>query len=189
MTKYLLLAVAFCCCLSCSRQERQQDADKEFLPFFDVKGFFQEEIDRLAAGGFQIRKTVTIDGQTDTKTLDSLDFSDELRIFLNSDINRVAWFDKYRVDSLYSGNSLERLTYTALEEKLKTREITIGFQDGQVEEMGVLNRIKTAIATAEQTLAYRPATGYSISSKQTIAFSKDRSFTVDVIFIEEEGGQ
>ena len=73
--------------------------------FFDLKAFFQKEKVRLKKLN-AFKKTVSINGVSEEKALTTLDFDNELSIFIASDINRPAWSDKYKVDSLFTAQKL-----------------------------------------------------------------------------------
>ena len=73
-------------------------------PYYDVKGFFDGETKRLTEGGMKIKKTVTVNGKSETKIIEKPNFEEEFKLFVASDINRPAWSDKYHVNEKPSGN-------------------------------------------------------------------------------------
>src|SRR3546814_3195671 len=76
----------------------------------------------------QVEKTVMKNDQQEHRSMNGLDWKTELKVFLNSDINKPAWRDSYKVDSSGSG-----LRYQALEPDLKVRSIHISREPtGQV---------------------------------------------------------
>jgi hypothetical protein len=151
-------------------------------PFFNLRIYFNEEISKLKAKT-PIRKQVTVGGETEEQVLDSLDFNRELRAFSESDINKPAWFDLYRIDSISANGQLQQLQYRALEEDLRTREIDIDWMDGeQVEQIRILRRSESPLAKSKQELIYRPSEGYQIRSWQEIQFGEDTEILVEVFF-------
>ena len=93
--------------------------------FFDLKGYFKIEIERLKKDVKQVKKTVTVNGKSEEKTLDSLNFEEELAPFIASDINRPAWSDYYLTKSAPFGNHGEISEYYALKDHLKTRSVVV----------------------------------------------------------------
>jgi len=167
----------------CQSQNEQTPKDTAFDPnYFDLKGYFEEEIDRLQRADAPVRKRVVVNAQSEEKTLDTLDFEQELEVFVESDINEPDWLDKYQVDSTFQNNRLTRLTYQALDEQLRTRRLEINFADEQVERIDVLNSGTSRVAGSEQQLTYLPDSGYTITSRQYTILSKDDSLRIEVRF-------
>jgi hypothetical protein len=73
-------------------------------PLFDLKGFLDNEIATHLKDVKTVKKTVTVNGKTETKEVTIKDWKEELKPFFNSDINRPAWRDKYKVDTIVEGS-------------------------------------------------------------------------------------
>lgn len=144
------------------RVERQLTRE----PYFDLAGFMQGQIDSLAAADARVRKAVVLNEGREEKTVEIEDFGQELAVFVNSDINRPAWFDKYRVDSTYENGSLSRLHYQAQDSTLRTRELIIDWQGGQVATIHVKNFSQTVLSQTQQFLSYEPGKQYHILTNE-----------------------
>jgi hypothetical protein len=179
---FLIIAnvAAFIILFSACQLESSQAPKTTSSRFFDLKTYFQQESESLTAKNPQLRKRLEIDGRIEEQTLDSVDFSEELRLFAEADINRPAWLDKYAVDSLMQNGHLSRLTYRALKADLKTRELQIDFLDGKVSEIHIQKKFDTAIANTDQKLAYYPGKGYSIENRQKTVLQDPQVFKVEV---------
>lgn len=150
--------------------------------FFDVKGYFEQEIQRLKTARPKVYKKVAVNDDQEEKEIDNVDFDKELAVFIESDINRIDWKDKYRVDSTLQNQQLTAIRYTAQDDKLRTRQLDVEFQNGKVSKVFIQNGGKTMIAGSQQELTYLPEKGYFIQSKQRTAISKDRVLRVEVAF-------
>ena len=152
--------------------------------FFDLKGYFESEVERLnKSGNSRAKKTVVADGKTEERIIDSVDFQRELGFFAGSDINRPAWSDKYVVDTLLNElNQIIQLSYKCNDEKLKIRKIVIEFDGQEVSKVFIENNTSNSIATSSQVLVYQPAIGYSIESHQKVAMGDEELFKVEVKF-------
>ena len=183
MKKILLLFFTFLLLSACKNNVAKPNPSSVVgLPFFDLKGYFEKEITRLE-GIKKGKKTSVVNDKREEKTLDSLDFRSELKIFSSSDINRPAWADKYDIEELFNPKGQQAETnYLAKSEKLKTRKISIEFEAGKVSKIFIENRIPSLIATTRQRLSYRPQKGYSIEINQKVIFSADNYFLVEVAF-------
>ena len=181
----ILLICSIVCLLSCNNaQQSTSDAAVE-LPFFDLKSYFTEEISKLTEQNPTVQKQVAIDGQTEEQELQNLDFEQELQSFLNADINRQAWYDKYQIDSTVVNNELAALKYTALEEDLKIRNILIEFgTQQQVKSVAIESSTESFVASSRQLLAYKESEGYSIQTSQGTAIGKTQDIKVEITFVK-----
>jgi len=156
-----------------------QQTEKSIV-FFDLKGFFQKEkayLEKLTA----FKKTVSINGVTEEKALETLNLDNELSIFIASDINRPAWSDKYKIDSTYSSkDQLLSVTYNALDESLKTKKITVDFENNTASKIVIEKATDNAVAQTKQHLTYTVGKGYSIQSQQTLSLSEVKTIIVTV---------
>ena len=153
--------------------------------FFDLKGYFKSEIERLKHDVKQVKKTVTVNGKSEEKVLDSLNFEEELAPFAASDINRPAWSDYYLTKITPLGNHGEISEYYALKDHLKTRSIVVKNPMSNVAiNIEIVNADET-IATKTQTrLSYDNQVGYTISTIQKLMGSED-TVNVDVRFLQK----
>ncbi len=148
--------------------------------FFDLKTFFQKEKVRLEKLN-AFKKTVSINGVSEEKALATLDFDNELSIFIASDINRPAWSDKYKVDSLFTAQKeLHQIIYTVQDESLKIKKLIIGFQNNRVSTIDIEKATDNAVAQSKQALSYKVGKGYSIQSEQALSLSDTKTILVQV---------
>ncbi len=151
---------------------------------FDLKGYFEGEVQRLGRKG-RAKKMVVAKGTVETRSQDSVDFQRELGMFSASDINRPAWSDKYVVDSLFDKQKqLVHLKITSLDKSLKTQSLEIDFRQGVVSKVQIRNNTINAIASSNQILTYEPALGYTIESNQKVSFSDSQDFKIQVLFLK-----
>lgn len=152
--------------------------------FFDLKEYFETQVTSLSEVK-KISKTTLVDGKRIEKELDSIDFNQELKVFKESDINKIAWIDKYEVDSIYDEKSmLNQIIYKATDEKLRTQKLLISFNQSVVDTIEIFNNVSGNIAKLDQHLTYIPSYGYLIESTQKITLSKKHVLAVDVQFLK-----
>lgn len=157
---------------------------KEQVPFFDVKAFIAKEINANEAIKVY-QKSIDLDGQEEKKELSQLDLANELAIFTDADINKVAWLDKYEVDSLFDQNGrLHHVHYKAKEERLNTRSLSVAFDSsGSVDSLFIHNASTSMVADSEEWLTYIPKTGYRIENRQKVTAQPEHALIVDVKFV------
>ena len=121
-----------------------------------------------------LTKILSLNGETDTLYVQQPDFELELDVFINADINKPALSDKYSVDSIFRSDKLYKITYTAKDEKLKTRKLSVRF-DSQNKVVNVDIRLVNGspITKNVQHLIYRPNNGYVIKNEQYFMGDKD----------------
>ncbi|MEZ5042213.1 MAG: hypothetical protein R2828_20110 [Saprospiraceae bacterium] len=154
--------------------------------FFDLRTYFEGEIERLKAQGTAVRKEIEMNGKTEVQTQEALDFEKEFAIFVRSDINKPAWRNKYKVDSVMNANQLLSLQYTAIDSSLKTRILTIEFKAAEVARISIFNKSDSPLIKAEQRLTFEPDRGYHIRNSQVLSLSKDSELSIAATFLKEK---
>jgi len=164
---------------ACHEVATPSQVDKSVV-FFDLKDFFQKEKLRLEKIN-SFKKTVSINGVSEEKELATLNLDNELSIFIASDINRPAWSDKYKVDSVFTPKKeLIQIRYSVLDESLKTKRITIDFQNNEVVNIKIEKATDNAVAQSKQALFYNVDKGYAIQSQQALSLSDTKTILVQV---------
>ncbi len=174
-----LLLVGF---MGCEAGENTADKAADSA-FFDLRSFFTAEIARLEKAQPSIKKEIEINGEKENKTQEGIDFEKELAIFVRADINKPAWRAKYQIDSIMEAQGLKSLRYTAIDSSLKTRSLTIDFNQAVVERIFILNKTNSPLIQSEQQLTFEPQSGYFIRNKQSLSLSKDSDLTIKAVFV------
>ena len=176
-----IITFFFCLTLMACNSTTNTDSNTA-TTFFDLKGFFQNEVKRLSSVQ-RIEKTVTINDQVEKQIIENPNWEQAFSIFTQSDINKSAWLDKYRADTTYHGDkTIANISYNALEEDLKTRELNISFEDQKAQKVYVLNVVNNPILSTRQELTYDYDIGYHVKSWQKQAMAEERNLKIDVVF-------
>lgn len=149
--------------------------------FFDLKGYMEQQI-KANEQYSTIQKTVSIDGEEESKKLSEIDWKADLTAFSRADINKPAWLEKYRVDTLSDKGM--KIVYTAMEDKLITRKMTVSFANDAVDEIIIEQQNHNEVYTADKRLIYQSQKGYSMQTKQKAPFSEARDYEVRVVFLK-----
>lgn len=174
LISYLLLA-------ACSPVPQPDASKMTAKPFFDLKGYFEQQVTALSKKKPAAVKRLRIGAKTEEITPDSIDFKQELKVFSDSDINRPAWFDKYAVDSTRNtAGELVRIGYKALASDLKVQQLEIDFAGGAASRIHIVNQLKTAVANSKQDLTYEPSVGYKVTDEQKITLADPKIYAVEV---------
>ena len=162
-----------------------EKVDTNLQPFFDLNDFLDKELISIS-NLKSIKKKVSINGIIDEQTLDDFDLKKDLEIFRNANINKVAWLDKYEVDSTMSNlGQLTKLKYNALDKNMKTREFIVIYNQGKVNSISI-NRLSTnQITLSDQHLQYFPNKGFSVESNQKVTMTDKQSLKIEVEYLVE----
>lgn len=153
--------------------------------FFDLSDYMDKEMADKKNRVKKLRKTISLDGETETKELDDFDFEKETELFRTADINKIAWLDRYQTDSIfYNNGQLEKIVYKTTADDLRTKRMMIHYDIKNIIDSIVVEQSGTSVlAKSVQQLIYLPATGYRIENQQDITALAPHKLTVDVAFV------
>lgn len=160
--------------VACGSKE-SNDTPKEY---FDIQGYFTQEAERLQKQNPVVKKTVWQNSQPETKQLQLADWQTELELFSESDINKAAWKDSYRV--VKKGLTTE---YTSLDKDLRTQKVLVRFSDGStVKQISILNRTSNPLYSSREQLDYFPDSLYKIAKHQDVRLIGESSYLISSKF-------
>lgn len=163
------LSIAICC--ACNTPNAQPE--RKTITYFDVLGFFNGEINRLSKLNPTVDKTVSENKNHETKQIKINDWKREFKLFLAADINKTAWKSSFEItqkDSL--------TTYTALDEKIPIKKLSITKVNGKVVSVLVISQSKNILYQAADTLTYYPDSLYRIKKVQNIKLLSPKSYEI-----------
>lgn len=140
--------------------------------YFDLKGFFEQESLRLNRINTPVFKTISRNGDRESKKV-RVNWTIELALFTESDINKPAWRNSYKK---ISGPG--KTEYIALENKLRTRKIEITRSAKQITAICIINHTSNFLYSSTESLAYYPDSAYSIEKQQAVKILGTNQFTV-----------
>lgn len=163
--------------LACQQQE--QSVEKKL--FFSIEDYFTEQIQILEQGNYSLEKSIDINDRKEVKQLKKVDYQMELASFIDNDINRPAWSDKYSVDSLLETGQLKMIAYQALDNSLQVQNVTIYYTEKkEVEHISITSESDSVLSNSKKEMDYYPLKHYHILSVETTK-------TGDVIKVEIDG--
>ncbi|TFF30365.1 hypothetical protein [Mucilaginibacter psychrotolerans] len=177
MRKYILFTggvLLLCSWFACKPEIKETGAK---LKYFDLKEFFKADSARLAKLNPTITKTVSHNGDSQTKKLKIASWGQEFDLFTSSDINKPAWKDSYSVKE-----SADSLIYRAKFPELKTRRIVIRKSNGKVVSVYILNNIHNILYNTTETLNYTPGQFYSIEKQQKVKVMGENDYLIKGVF-------
>ncbi len=185
LRNFVLPAILFFFITACqTREPESQKASAKAAPnlFFDLKGYMAQQVAALKVSKPRVNKQISINGKSETQISENINFEEELGVFINADINKPAWSDKYSRDSSFSGGQLQYVRYLAKDEKMKTQMLQVTFSGGTVSKIELKNQTSAAIVSAEEEMIYTPGKGYSILHKEIPVLGEAKNFLVEATF-------
>jgi len=169
--------------------EQESPASEDQPSFFDLSDYMESEMERLQSQQPAVIKRVGLRGEEQVESLDSLNYRQELKPFADSDINRPAWYDKYDADTIRaeSGDTYT-VTYTCREDHLRVRELSVTFQSGSDQVLGLRLSKKTdsLVEELKQELSYKPGEGYRMISEQHPLLGEGHRAEVEVRWAQKK---
>src|SRR5690606_26910907 len=159
--------------LSCTSSDNAS-LPKKANPYFSLKDFFVNETSRLVKLAPVVEKTVSRNGASEKKQVQIDNWKNELALFIDSDINKPAWQNSYRIDS-----TEHSLRYTCIDPELRTQKITIDkYESGLVRHIAITNRAGNMLYQTAEQLDYYPDSLYQISKQQQVRFIGDSQYSI-----------
>ncbi len=170
---------------SCSPSQTPS-SNTDSSPFFDLKAYFQSEIKQLNKTQPKVLKKVAVEEKQEEKTLQKLNYEQELKSFIDADINKVAWYDKYNIDSTVNNEGqLEKLTYQATENDLRTRSIEISFdENNEVHLVHIHLDSQSKVAGSEKNMTYETNKGFKIVTTQSLIGTDEKTISLEATFLD-----
>ena len=131
--------------------------------YFDIKGFFKRDTAILNKLRKPVFKTVTHNGQTESKQILIKNWGKELDLFIGSDINKPAWKNSY---SIVNENGL--LIYKSKEPELHVVQMVIKMDKQKVNWILIYTRTKNVLYQTNEKLTYYPDSLYIIEKDQKV---------------------
>lgn len=168
---------------SCNQADVTDNGLTEEDYFFNLRDYMEQEIARLEKDRPKVKKVIAINENSEEVPTDTIDYAKELAIFKNSDINRVAWIDKYDGDTLRTNGVIDKITYKARQKKLRTRYIVIDFDKGEPTRIKIQNQTDSPVLKAKQDLVYDPQDGFAIIQEQKVRALDKKFLKIEVEYL------
>ncbi len=167
--RYLPIFILFGC--------GQTDTSKPVvgLKWFDLKQFVNHA-NTILPKNAPFEKTLWVKGASETKKVSIADWTTELAVFAQSDINRPAWRDKYQVDTVHSNATTDtaiahQIRHVAKDKALRTRYLSVSMsQKWEPLAIEILNEQNNFFSHSQQHLTWDLRAGYSITAQQKMLF-------------------
>lgn len=161
---------------SCSEPEKKS----VIMPYIDIKGFFESEVSRLTQNKTRVNKLVEQNGSSEIKNNLTVDWKNELSLFMASDINKPSWRDAYQITK-----SEKSLLYAAIDTNLRTRTVEIKQNsNGKPIYLRIENITRNNLYESLEELIYITDSTYTINKIQKVRFLGKNSYKISGLLVQ-----
>ena len=175
MKNILRIVVLIIVATSCQSESTVESTKK----YFDLKGLIEKQIKILNTQKPLTQKLVVISDSSESQSVKTINWSKELELFMQADLNKPAFIQSYRVDS-----SSTSVKYTLnASEKLPVKYLKISRlgEDGIAVEALINNNNYLYETERHLKLSVKNnnLTNYQIDGFQKIVFGKKKIFKIN----------
>ncbi len=174
MNKVILSGCIIFFLAACGETTPPQELPKKY---FDLKGYFQQEVTRLNQTKPLVHKTVEVNEATENKKVRIADWNKELANFIDADINKSAWQGSFKV----SKNPKEEL-YISDDAKVLVKRLKISLEEGNIKGIEIILNTKNYLYQSTDTLTYLPGRFYEIRKTQQIKLLSTKRYAIKGLF-------
>lgn len=170
----ILFFISTICLTACSFSNKKKE---QAVNYYNLQKYFSQEAARLNKAKPDINKTVKHNDASETQNIKVEDWAQELALFIESDINKVAWKNSYQKDS-----SSTKIIYTAKEDNLRTRKIVMLLEGNKLSKISITNQTKNNLYHTKEELIYIPDSLYQIEKYQDVKVLGINNYQVKGVF-------
>lgn len=171
MNKKLILFLFTLCFFGCNQREEFKASTG--LLYFDVDGFFKQEVARLKKVNPEVVKEVSVNGTTEQSAIHIPNWEKELAIFSNADINKASWKGSFEIQKTENTES-----YTSNNKRIPVKKVLVYRYHSKVNKLEIIISNKNILYSSGDTLLYCPDSLYQIKKHQKIKLMKAKTYGV-----------
>lgn len=178
--KYLFIILVFL--VACQNEQTKEHTASVKNAYFDLAKIVQLDIDRNTQYSCGEEKLVSVNGNMESKNIDTVNWKKELQILMDCDINKPSWKGKFETQEL---NDHQKYVYTANSSKIPVRKMIVQYEQksGKVISVEIEKKTGTALFSNEQQIIYYPEKSFKIKASQRALFMKDFNSEVDIKYL------
>lgn len=143
---------------------------KQEQAYFSISAFLKKEIVQHRIENITLLKTVQQKERTESKKINAPDWENELKPFLEADIDKPAWKNSFSVDSSVN-DTIKFIRYKTKDQKIPVKLFRIQYIHEKIKTLFIKIEKSNSWFTLKQELTYTCDEGYSIHSEQQMTLS------------------
>ena len=150
--------------------------------YYDLAAFFRLEAKTLDNLNMKLEKKIVKDSIIEEKSFEKINWLNELSPFIDCDINKPAWINSYRTDTLQTNVGM-KVVYTAIEDKLPVRTIELTINKNKITEITTHKVRHNFYYQSEDLLTYHVQKGYEISGSQNVRLLDKTYYRIIALYL------
>jgi len=175
----LLTLLAFTLLGSACSEATSTKPKKDY--FFDIASYINSEVKEIYPTQ-KFPKVTNLNGVIDKVEVTGVNLGKELDIFKKASINKAAFVDMYKADTIQRGGVISQIIHKATSDKANIKSLLVNFEQEHVTKIEIIKVSESAISKLNQKLIYEPLVGYKIESNQEVMLSEPQNIKVEVTF-------
>lgn len=159
--------------------------NSEFVKVFSISNFVSSETIKLRGKPIVLIKTVTNSNNTESQTIQQVDWSEELKPLLEYELGKQEWLMNYEIDTLSFGSHIE-LRYKLIKGKLPIKKLSVFFDKTLSEVIEINGERETGnlLFSSWQRLYYLPSKQLNVLGKLEINHLYSSDYASQWVVIE-----
>jgi hypothetical protein len=173
MIKKIMFYIAIFILSSCNTTPKLDRIDNAQ---FSIKDFFENEIVELNNGNYKVQRTLNVNGAINKKENAKIDWNNELKPFIETDINKTSWMDKIKSDTIG-----DKILIYPISDEIPIKKIEVLYLNKLVKSIYIRKEISN--------IFYKNTFDYYYSTKDSISIvgiQKPIFFSADTFIFSEK---
>ena len=181
--RFLFVTIIFL--TACQNKPKETESTSVEKTYFDLSKIVQADIDSNSKNNCGEEKLINVNNHQEKQTIATVDWTKEMELLLDCDINKPSWKGKFLVDTIWKQDTtLLSISYRALTDKIQVRRMYVQYNnDNQIANITVNKRIKSFLFSNEQQIIYQPTKSFKINSQQKAFYMNDFASEVEVKYL------
>lgn len=171
----LSLGILLLLASACENEQKTREA-KPYEFFFS----FSEELERLNESEVSLVKYLNDTGEKDTLKLTSPNWEEELKLFIDADINDPRLSSDYELSEVKKGDTLVYSLESKKEEEIYLYEHY--YLNKELVKVKILQRKSDVLRSSSYSMNYYPMLGYSVNIFITVPYMIDKKLELKAVF-------
>lgn len=177
LSVFVLTAVGMFSCVG-----NQDIVPRQVNTYLAIDSLMSEKVAELTNNSGSLTKTAVIKNKTETQTIDQPNWERELTVFLALNLNKPAWQEGFKVDTVQN-NDNKTVTYLAKEEDITIKKLAVTYQNNKLHKLSSQVASNNLFYSASKELRisfnkYEQIENYQVSGFQKILWFDESQFVV-----------
>lgn len=153
--------------------------------YYPLEKYFEEQVHLLDSLNYRVIKIVSKDGKSESINSDSLNWKNELKPFLDAELNKPVYQKKFLVDTLRQDNYYS-LVYSAIDPKMELTYVMIDFDSlNQILQVNMKTNAAMKSNRISASLNFKTMDSYSVELVETNESGEQHNYSAYTRFLKK----